>query len=110
MTIVLTGPIRMCPPRVVKMLCGQIDEAADLCGEVLTMRIDRIDRPLDRGELGQDRKKPAGLEFVGDQKCRHIDQALTKQGGLSQRIDIIRLQVAGYWNRLVGVRAREIPL
>jgi hypothetical protein len=34
-----------------EMLGDQVDEAAHLCREVLTMRINRIDRPLDGGEL-----------------------------------------------------------
>ena len=48
----------------------QVDEGADLCRQMVTMRIDRVHRELHRPVFRQETDQPARFEIIADQKSR----------------------------------------
>ena len=72
----------------------KIDEPADLGRQMVTMRIDSVQREFHRPVVGQQANKAARFQIVSDQEPRRQTDAEALKRRLSQRLAAVGDQIA----------------
>src|SRR5690242_2204727 len=74
------------------------------------MRVNDIDRQLDRQEVTERLCESALGQILSDEKARNIDEPLSQNTGEPQSVCCVDLEVASRVYRLFAVRFREMPI
>src|SRR6185312_9546668 len=92
-----------------QLLNCQVDKRPHLWRQVLAVRIGRIDGHLDRRTSSEDLDELSGLEIVGYEKVRYVNQSLAESRRQAQGIGAVYLQVPGWPEHLGSLRRIEAP-
>src|SRR3954462_11614468 len=77
------------------MMLEYVDEGLDFRRQMMPVRIDGVQRHLDRPVLGQQANEPTGFEIVPNEKTRHQADGTAFQRHLPQGLTAVGDEAAG---------------